>query len=684
MYIVSKVPMQLDFSVIPALKRKTASMRLHNLTSKFIAVILALGLLAGAITLIAFNTGAGRVINELALHFCAREALLEKNKVASIIDREVALARKMADDLTLRNWAGDENNREYRRQAYIELESYRRLFRDKSFFIALAKSNHYYVFNKKDGRGRIEMATLDPGKADDGWFFRGLGAIDGYALNLDYNATLHEAKVWLNAIMTDQQGNRIGICGGGISLNDFLKDTVYSSEKGLRTILIDRAGIIQAHENRAIVEHNANTRNMAGKITIFSLMDDAPRADQLRRAIGELSSGAGEVRAFPARFSGRNYLLAISQLPGVGWYNVVLVDVSRVISMTEFFPIAAALLLALMIALTIIAILINRMVLAPLTRLSGAAGEIAGGRYDIVLPVNRRDELSALTTSFNTMAATIRDHTANLEMRVRQRTGELHTANRMLEDSRQKIMESIAYARMIQSSILPGEDMLRRCLGDYFVLYRPKEVVGGDFYHLREFEEHFLLSVIDCTGHGVPGAFMTMTVNAVLNHVIDAVCNDNPAKILANLNRMMRDNLRLSDVDAGLDISLCMVERRKGRLIHAGAGLPLTVVAGGDVRELRGDRQRIGYRGSRPDYEYSNHELILAAGDRCYLTSDGLFDEPGGDKGYGFGRQRFHDALTSCAHLDMSGQAEALARILDNYRGEHPQRDDITLLGFSL
>ncbi len=656
-------------------------MPLHSLKSKIIAVIVLISLVVGLLSTFAFNSSTGRIINDLALRFGTKEALLQKNKILSVIDREVVLAQKMADDITIRRWAANEDNREFRQPALEELESYRRLFRDKSFFIALAGSNHYYVYNKGKGHEKVEMVTLDAAKPDDRWFFEGLHTIDGYALNLDYNPTLQEAKVWFNAVMKGARGETIGICGGGITVSDFLNEIVYTKKKGLSTILIDRAGVIQAHEDRSIVEHNANTRDAAKKITIFALIDDPARQEQLREAIKTLVSGKSEVETFPVSSGGKSYLLALSYLQGMGWFNVVLVDVSRVISMREFLPIVAIMSLALLLAIIMIGLLINRMVLAPLAMLSHASRLVAAGQYDIALPVAGNDELGDLTDSFNGMTAMISDHTNNLEAKVRERTDALSAANRQLEDSQQRITDSISYARMIQSSILPDREALERSLGEHFVLYRPKEPVGGDFYYLREFSGHFLVAVIDCTGHGIPGAFMTMTVNSVLNHVVDVLCNDDPSRILSELNRVMRSTLHLRDVDAGLDISVCLVDRNAQRLVYAGAGLNLYVAEKG-VKEVRCNHQRVGYKGSRLDYHYANHELYLAAGACCYLTTDGLLDEPGGDKGFGFGTERFKAMLADHAHLAMHSQQHEIERVLGDYRGGNRQRDDMTLIGF--
>lgn len=168
-------------------------------------------------------------------------------------------------------------------------------------------------------------------------------------------------------------------------------------------------------------------------------------------------------------------------MPGVGWFNVVLVDTASVMSVREFLPIIAIMLISLLLVIVTIAILMNRMVLTPLTRLTDASRAVADGRYDVTLEVVKEDEIGELTGTFNAMTRTILDYTNNLEVMVRERTEELAAANRMLEASQQRITESIRYARMIQSSILPDSRLLEDCLGRHFILFRPKEMVGGIF-----------------------------------------------------------------------------------------------------------------------------------------------------------------------------------------------------------
>jgi len=271
-----------------------------------------------------------------------------------------------------------------------------------------------------------------------------------------------------------------------------------------------------------------------------------------------------------------------------------------------------------------------------------------------------------------------------LEERVIERTQELSAAYNMLEQSRNKIMESIRYARIIQSSILPESSELQSSLGNHFVLYRPKEIVGGDFYYLRAYEGYFLLATIDCTGHGVAGAFMTMTVNSVLNHVVDVICSDDPGCILSELNRVLRRTMHFREIDSGLDIALCKVDRLSGTIIFAGAGLSFYQASQDGVREIKGDHQRIGYKGSNLDFSYRNNAVQIVPGDTCYLATDGILDEPNGEKGYGFGTERFKNLLEENFDHDMAYQMEKIESTLEEFRAGRASRDDVTLIGFSV
>lgn len=658
-----------------------------TLRAKFILTIAVVFLTASLIMLFVFSGLSDRIINDFALRVATKQALNDKNKIRSVIEREVVLSQKMADDSVLKSWVVAGDAPLPRKAAFEQLEGYRRLFRDRSYFIVQHATLSYYVAKRTAKPGQPEVVQLKPDSPADKWYFETIKNVDTFALNVDYNVAIRQIKVWINVVIRDPAGQKIGICGSGIDITEFLNEIVNSEEKGVSTILVDRHGVIQAHEDRTLVAKNARERDEGKKVTIYSLLHDSTGVGQMRQALAALSTDRQNVAAFPMEVNGKHVLAAVSFMRDIGWYNIVLVDVSHVLGSATFLPIIVVGVLSLLAVIIVIAYQMNRMVLNPLTLLTTASHEVAQGNYDITLPVTRNDEIGRLTESFNSMTATVLNHTVHLEKSVRQRTAELSLANDKLKESQARIMESLHYARVIQGAILPGKESFDHLFAEWFALYRPCDIVGGDLYWLREFEGRFLLAVIDCTGHGVPGAFMTMTVNSVLNHVVDTIIHDDPARILREMNGVLQETLRLrkndeSLVDAGLEIALCCVDPDRRTLAFAGAGLSLYVLSGGTLRELKGERQRIGYSGSDCDFAYTNHILDIEAGTYYYAVTDGFLDEGGGTKGYGFGTERFRNMLTRHAGHPLGKQGELFEQILAEWRGDRTQRDDITMVGF--
>lgn len=310
---------------------------------------------------------------------------------------------------------------------------------------------------------------------------------------------------------------------------------------------------------------------------------------------------------------------------------------------------------------------------AALQHLAWQTKMVASGDFS-----QRVDFMGEFSDSFNRMVQQLDESMQKLTV-----------ANSQLEESHTRIQESLNCAKVIQSSILPRGEQFERLFSDWFALYRPCDVVGGDLYWLREINGQVLLAVIDCTGHGVPGAFMTMTVNSILNQVVDTICSDDPALILSEMNRILQETLHLrrddkSMVDAGLDMLVCCIDAAKRRLICAGAGLSLYFLSGDKVTEVKGDRPGIGYSNSDLNFRYTNHIREIEAGMLCYVTTDGLLDDSGGDKGFGFGRERFKEMLLQHADYSLKDQQKLFEGTLARWRGGRKQRDDITMVGFQL
>jgi len=215
------------------------------------------------------------------------------------------------------------------------------------------------------------------------------------------------------------------------------------------------------------------------------------------------------------------------------------------------------------------------------------------------------------------------------------------------------------------------------------VLWRPRDVVGGDFYVYRAGEQGYLLGVVDCAGHGVPGALMTMLAHAAIDQAIADAGLSDPAAILARTDQivraMLRDQPEQQALATNMDVGLVHVDTAAREVTFAGAKIALYYSDGETVEQLPGARRAIG---DKRLGQYSNARLPLKAGRSFYLTTDGFLDQAGGEQGFGFGSSRFAEMILRHASRPLAEQGSAFAATLASYQGEHAQRDDITMLCF--
>ncbi|MDR3671834.1 MAG: SpoIIE family protein phosphatase [Holophaga sp.] len=665
-------------------------MRASSLRGRSALVLLLINLSVGILTVAGFLVTARGISQAFARRFAEKHALLDKSRILAPIQREVALALKLADSQVMRSWCRAERDPAARTMALAELESFRRAFSDHSYFFIPAASRHYYFNNATDEfHGQELRYTLDPADPANTWYFQTMATVDDFALHVDSSEQLGLLKVWINVLVKDQ-GRKIGLVGTGVDLSAFMQEAARSGDRAVSTVLVDRKGYLQAYPNPGYMEHNARMKDEARRMTLFQLLGSERDRALLAERIGRLSSGKSSLEVFPLVVEGRRYLAAATFMGEIEWVNLALVDPSQVMGLRPFLPILGFMLLGLVLTIGLVSLLLNRMVLQPLERLTRSSQKIAEGQYGVELPVDRQDEIGRLTGTFNHMAATIQDHTANLERKVQERTEALSMANQKLTESSRKIMDSLDYAHLIQASMLPKPETLAAAIPDNFVLFRPRDIVGGDFYALAQDPRGFLVAVGDCAGHGVPGAFMSMSASAVLEQLLAKLGPEDPARILGELNEAMKALLHQSEralgsgrLDNGLDLALVRVLPGEGRARFAGARLSLwTIGPDGALQEHKGDPQSLGYRRSLNDFHFTNQDIPLAEAGSFYLFTDGILDQHGGAQGFGFGQRRLREVILGMRDQPMAQQLVILERILRDYQGINLQRDDITFMGF--
>jgi serine phosphatase RsbU (regulator of sigma subunit) len=244
------------------------------------------------------------------------------------------------------------------------------------------------------------------------------------------------------------------------------------------------------------------------------------------------------------------------------------------------------------------------------------------------------------------------------------------------------ITDSIMYAKRIQTALIPSLELFSDKL-EHFVLYKPLAIVSGDFYWVSTIEKKQIIICADCTGHGVPGAFMSMLGVTLLNEIVNGKHIFMPDQIIENLRQgVIRSFNQVVDEDTikdGMDIAVCMVDFEKGKLYFSGANNPLYLIRAGELVHYRGDKMPVAihYR-MQP---FTLHEIEITKGDKFYIFSDGFVDQFGGPKQKKFMSNQFKETLVALDVVPMIKQAERLNEIFEEWRGDNPQVDDVTLMG---
>jgi serine phosphatase RsbU (regulator of sigma subunit) len=254
-----------------------------------------------------------------------------------------------------------------------------------------------------------------------------------------------------------------------------------------------------------------------------------------------------------------------------------------------------------------------------------------------------------------------------------------------LELKEKDITDSLIYAQRIQEALLPSEAYFSRHFGDSFILFRPKDIVSGDFYWIGEKGEKIFVVAADCTGHGVPGALMSVIGHEVIDKTINEIGIESPSEILGVLNRALertfsREKNIGTIIRDGMDVGICVIEKQKRKMQFAGAFIPLYLVRNNKLTEIRGDKIIIGM--NNEGMPYKNHELDIYKDDVIYMFSDGYVDQFGGEENKKFMYRRFRYLLLNIHHYPFADQKAILEENMRNWMGKNQQVDDMLVLGF--
>jgi phosphoserine phosphatase RsbU/P len=370
-------------------------------------------------------------------------------------------------------------------------------------------------------------------------------------------------------------------------------------------------------------------------------------------------------------------------------------------------------------AIIVVVILIYRktkVITSPIKNLVENINRITHGHLNERADVIGNNEIATLSEQFNKMIAELESYYNELEQKVRDRTAEimqqkeeieaqrdeleqqrnlLEKTNQNLEvaydeisEQKKHITDSIIYAKRIQNAILPPDDYVQRMFPESFILYKPKDIVSGDFYWLTEHDGIVMVAAVDCTGHGVPGAFMSIVGHNNLNFSVNVKNASHAGEILNVLNQAVTETLRQHRVNVairdGMDVALCCFDFNNQLAEFAGANNPLVMVRNNEVITYDATKAPIGAFVGDKLTNFVQNDIQFQKGDMFYIFSDGYADQFGGTEGKKFMKKKFKELLGEISIHPVDKQKELLEKAHNDWRGDGEQVDDILVIGIRI
>jgi len=253
-----------------------------------------------------------------------------------------------------------------------------------------------------------------------------------------------------------------------------------------------------------------------------------------------------------------------------------------------------------------------------------------------------------------------------------------------IEQKQNDIMESLRYAKRIQRTILPDKKAMDEVFDSYFVNFKPKDVVSGDFYWFNQVVDKAFVAVVDCTGHGVPGAFMSLIGYNLLNQIVIQKGIHEPGQILTELHNQVRATLKQDAADSksrdGMDVCMVAVCKYVNKFEYAGANRPLLILKGDEIIEIKPTKYAIGGEQMDEERTYQNHEFKYEPGDTIYMFSDGFVDQFGGPEFKKFSTKRLKEIILANRHESLSTQRALFNIVWKDWKGDDEQTDDATMI----
>ena len=327
-----------------------------------------------------------------------------------------------------------------------------------------------------------------------------------------------------------------------------------------------------------------------------------------------------------------------------------------------------------------------RVLIKPIKNLSEKTKRIRQGNLSERIEISGATEIAELSANFNHMVEELQESYSGLEDKVKERTKEIEHQKKVIEEKQKEIVDSINYAKRIQYSLLAHKDFLEEELKEHFVFFHPKDIVSGDFYWAASTgsatNRKFYIAACDSTGHGVPGAFMSLLNIGYLNEAIKEKGIEKPNEVLNFVRQRLIDNISKEGQKDGFDGILLCIDQQTKKLSYAAANNAPLIVRKDGYEELDADRMPVGMGERKEDFKL--YEINYEKGDVLYLYTDGYADQFGGPKGKKYKYRPLNEMLQKISVDTMDTQITALTGEFENWRGELEQVDDVLVIGIRL
>ncbi|NVO08949.1 MAG: SpoIIE family protein phosphatase [Bacteroidales bacterium] len=370
----------------------------------------------------------------------------------------------------------------------------------------------------------------------------------------------------------------------------------------------------------------------------------------------------------------------------------------------EYFRLLSYVVIFIVVLVLIISLIYRktRNITNPIRKLVTNVNRIADGNLSERAEVAGNNEITTLSQKFNVMIEQLEELYTDLDKKVKERTAQVVAQKEEIETQRDEIekhrdqlaeqqkhiMDSINYAKRLQYAILPTDEYIKELFPEYFIVFHPKDIVSGDIYWFNQLNGKRYFSAIDCTGHGVPGALVSMVGHNWLDYAVKDLKLERPIDILESLNVGVTATFKEKDEDGavkdGMDIALCCVDYKTMKLQFAGAYNPAIIIRNNELIQLKGDKCPIGAFSRRAATGYTHQEIDIQTGDMVYVFSDGYADQFGGDDGRKFLIANFKKLLIEVSTLPVDQQKDKLEQTFFDWMKYESQLDDILVVGVKI